>query len=450
MPRHVFSGVHAEMRNQIRWPAGLPHPPGRTAPFVAAAVLVWFLGGCNEWAGAAGEGDDEGSGTAGTAAPPTSSSLDSILPESDSVVRQRVSPGVHHTSLRSSKGPWGIEILEIDTEACGVELRSVVAGGQIFGRATTSSMTRQAETRFDRPVLAGVNADFFTFEPPGVPLGLQVSSGEIVKSRTTRDGEESPVFGLTVEGAPFIAVIELGGTLATKDGATSPIGRVNRPAGAGIVLYNRYYGEAAPADTNLTRVVVRPLTPARAAGDTVRGVVTELDTSSAGLRFGEDDVVFAGRDDAATFLRSVAPGDTVSWWIELEGAPAPVRSALGGRPRLLEGGEEVHQDVNLADSFARARHPRTAVGWDPNGTLFLVAVDGRQEGYSDGMTLGELSAFFRRLGVTEAINLDGGGSTTMVVDGAVVNRPSDQTGERPVANALVVLGPRDGDCPVDG
>lgn len=91
-------------------------------------------------------------------------------------------------------------------------------------------------------------------------------------------------------------------------------------------------------------------------------------------------------------------------------------------------------------SFAAARHPRTAVGFDAaKGRLWILVVDGRQPGYSDGMTLPELVGLFEALGVTEAVNLDGGGSTVMVLKGATVSRPSDAEGERPVVNALGVI-----------
>jgi exopolysaccharide biosynthesis protein len=86
------------------------------------------------------------------------------------------------------------------------------------------------------------------------------------------------------------------------------------------------------------------------------------------------------------------------------------------------------------------------VGWRADGTLLLVAVDGRQPGYSVGMSLPEMRALFRELGAVEALNLDGGGSTALVVRGRAVNRPSDAGGERPVANALVLLGPAAGSC----
>ena len=88
---------------------------------------------------------------------------------------------------------------------------------------------------------------------------------------------------------------------------------------------------------------------------------------------------------------------------------------------------------------AETRHPRTAAGLSRDGaTLILLVVDGRSA-RSVGMTLVELAATMRRLGAWEALNFDGGGSSTMVVDGIVVNTPSDATGERAVGNALLVV-----------
>jgi exopolysaccharide biosynthesis protein len=88
---------------------------------------------------------------------------------------------------------------------------------------------------------------------------------------------------------------------------------------------------------------------------------------------------------------------------------------------------------------AEARHPRTAVGFSrDSSTLFLLVVDGRSTA-SVGMTLVELAALMRRVGAWQALNFDGGGSTTMIVDGAIVNTPSDTTGEREVGNALLVV-----------
>lgn len=118
--------------------------------------------------------------------------------------------------------------------------------------------------------------------------------------------------------------------------------------------------------------------------------------------------------------------------------------AVGGRPVLLRRGVIV-PGVDSGGAFATARHPRTAIGIGREGTrLLFVTIDGRQRPYSDGMTLRETAELMRALGSADAINLDGGGSTTMVVANAagrpsVVNRPSDLGGERPVGNALAVV-----------
>lgn len=122
--------------------------------------------------------------------------------------------------------------------------------------------------------------------------------------------------------------------------------------------------------------------------------------------------------------------------------------AVGGRPVLardsvITGGVDTEGQV----SFAQSRHPRTAVGIASDGQrLLLAVVDGRQKPYSDGMTLRELATLMLALGARDAINLDGGGSTSFVYadpDSAgalrVANHPSDPTGERAVGNALAVV-----------
>ncbi|MBR3450217.1 MAG: phosphodiester glycosidase family protein [Bacteroidales bacterium] len=111
-------------------------------------------------------------------------------------------------------------------------------------------------------------------------------------------------------------------------------------------------------------------------------------------------------------------------------------------PMLLVGGE---CEPVKKDGFNTARHPRTAVGRRADGTVVLVVADGRNE-LAAGLTMAELQQVMAALGCRDAINLDGGGSTTMVVRGAVVNHPSDNgqfdvDGERPVANAIVISLP---------
>lgn len=114
------------------------------------------------------------------------------------------------------------------------------------------------------------------------------------------------------------------------------------------------------------------------------------------------------------------------------------RQIIGGRPIIVQDG----QPVTYTNKFSTTRHPRTAVGVDKSGhRLLLLEVDGRQPNLSVGMSLKELSAEMLRLGAYTALNLDGGGSSTMVWrDPAthklkILNSPSD-TRERSVAEIL--------------
>lgn len=120
---------------------------------------------------------------------------------------------------------------------------------------------------------------------------------------------------------------------------------------------------------------------------------------------------------------------------------AAARHAVSGAGLLMLDGRDVTDwtDERITAGFDTTRHPRTLIGVDADAAIWLVTVDGRQPALSLGMTFAELQALSRRLGLRSALNLDGGGSTTMVVRGTVVNHPSDATGPRQVGDALVVL-----------
>jgi hypothetical protein len=93
---------------------------------------------------------------------------------------------------------------------------------------------------------------------------------------------------------------------------------------------------------------------------------------------------------------------------------------------------------NFFFGWVRQRNPRTMAGVDARGRVLLVAVDGRQAGRSAGLSILEAAQVMRALGAVTAMNLDGGGSTTMVLEGQVVNRPSDPSGERADGDAVLV------------
>jgi hypothetical protein len=117
-----------------------------------------------------------------------------------------------------------------------------------------------------------------------------------------------------------------------------------------------------------------------------------------------------------------------------------VPEALGGGPIVVREGRPVFRALEgFTTSHLAQRHPRTGIGQTADGRIIFVAVDGRQPGYSTGLTNFELALAMMRLGCVTASALDGGGSTTMAFDGRLLNRPSDRTGERAVAEALTLF-----------
>jgi hypothetical protein len=361
-----------------------------------------------------------------------------------------VAPGVRHVYAWLAAGPWAVHVLEIDGEVCVPRIEARKPAGGVGGRARTSELAADA--------LAAVNADFFA--AGGVPVGAHVQGGEIVLGPVAR---------------PVFAVPELGADATSRAAASSPaawigraavqgfvargadtvrIAQVNRQpadseqgaAGAGATgddaahLYTGWFGPASPPDSGA--VAVR-LTRTRGDVMAATGVVTAVDRAGSGLPLDSGDVVVVGRGASARVLGMLAVGDTVAWSMALvpaTGSGGPAREAVGGQPVLLRGGR-IAPDIRegIAPSFGERRHPRTAIGITAEGRLLWVTVDGRQAPYSDGMSLEELADLMARLGARDAINLDGGGSTTMVIRGAVVNRPSDAAGERPVGNALALV-----------
>jgi exopolysaccharide biosynthesis protein len=117
-----------------------------------------------------------------------------------------------------------------------------------------------------------------------------------------------------------------------------------------------------------------------------------------------------------------------------------IEDLTNGVPQLIKNGkiEITWQEEKTSKAFVETRHPRTAVAKLKDGKFLMITVDGRSE-QSAGIGLEYLAKLLLELGATDAMNLDGGGSTTMFLDGKIVNKPSDKEGERRVSDAILVF-----------
>jgi hypothetical protein len=219
------------------------------------------------------------------------------------------------------------------------------------------------------------------------------------------------------------------------------IGSWNRQARTGLAYFDAAFGPLV--DTAHGSI--------RAAMNGPRGgrVVT-VDTGGPTHIPPNGGVLVLGADAPAALRArfAILAAARANFTVTIRLAPIHPREAVGGFPVLVRDSTEVAGlDSAGAATFAPVRHPRTIVAVAAGGRrLFLITVDGRQPGYSAGMTLREAARLALSLGATEAVNLDGGGSTTMAVARAngrdyrfdVVNHPSDLQGERAVGNALAI------------
>lgn len=283
--------------------------------------------------------------------------------------------------------------------------------------------TRRLVTRADG--VAGVNGDFFDIADTGAPLGVGVGSMGLVNTRTAG---WNTAFSIDVDGVPRIGSSVLRGSLTHFPDIK--ISNFNSPTVPmdGIGVYSARWGETAgyrvtdDTTTGVREVVIR------------RGKVISNSTRlSVDRVIGPRARVLIGRGKGAAKLRQLKVGTRT--FVRNRHFLANRSVVITGDQRLLKRGRVVPtNDVEM--------HPRTAIGIDRDKKLLLfLVVDGRQS-FSRGLTLVELAKMMRTLGAEEALNLDGGGSSTMIGPGReggirVLNSPSDGQ-QRYVPNGLVI------------
>lgn len=346
--------------------------------------------------------------------------------EADSGATARIAPGVVHHALYRKAGPWAIHVLDVDRTECWTPA-ALKRDPTAIGRTPVSELLGRVRTVGD--TVAAVNADFFLFAPPGIPTGAHIDDGRVIAGPGAR-----PVLAIDGNGRVTMTRLRTGGSVIARSD-TVAITEWNHLPVTRLGVFDERWG--VRTDTAAGRLQV-------AVGDDGKVLRTFRGAASAGIPRG-GWVIVAGRNAPAStqrWLGSFKVGDVVRTRPTI--TPALPVDAVGGHPLLVQD-SALSPAIDSARALATARHPRTAVGQSRDGKrLFLVVVDGRRPGHSVGMTLPELARLMLELGATEAINLDGGGSSTMAVrtsdaEPRVVNRPSDAEGERPVGNALGIV-----------
>lgn len=340
--------------------------------------------------------------------------------------------GVLYKNDRVRTVPWSIHVLRIDRKRPDFRLTTTLADNEIIGVQTLSEQLESIPPALGRPV-AAVNGGFYrTDQEPltGDPRGLQIWNGELVSSP---DGDAA--FWLDPKGQPHIDEVTARFRVTWPDGSTTPFElNEERPPNAAVLFTPRFASTTQMFGGNeliLVRDGDSPWLPLQ-AGKIYSARVRDV-RRNGNSRIQRDTLVLSLGHNLANRYSHIAPGTILKLSTATTPDLAGVTIALGAGPRLVQNGAA----ERISSYKSNNRHPRTAFGWNEN-YFFFVAVDGRQPGLSIGMTLPELANYLVKQGCQEALNLDGGGSVEMWIDGSIVNRPCYGY-ERPTANSLVLL-----------
>jgi hypothetical protein len=365
----------------------------------------------------------------------------------DSSSVRAVAAGVTHRRVVVNSGPWRINVLEIDLRRSDIVLRGVKGKDSFFGREKLTSMV----ARYKGPgkVVAAVNTDFFDLKT-GESENNVVVEGVMMKGATLSDSPHDSFnarhsqLGIDWKNRAFIERFGFNGELIHRGRQTRLDGINYRPPYPNsIVLYTTLAGDSTPRDTTNRNSLLVPVRLLRSSRNEMVFVIAGGPKESGRLPTVTGGVLIASgtrRDE----LRSIARrGGTVTITTRLWPEHGNLRTVAGGWPMIVNDGKSVAEYANFVEGtfprFSTVRHPRTAAGISQDGsTLYLVTVDGRRESDS-GMSLAELAKVMMQLGSHDAMNFDGGGSTTMVIDGQIVNHPSDQAGERAIGSGLLIV-----------
>ena len=336
-------------------------------------------------------------------------------------------------ALLEPAAPVSVWLLRVDPRSA--DLRAVLANDEIVDTETVPQIAQRYGAA------AAVNAGFFLL-PSGDPSGLYKLNGQLVSDTRRprgavgiiRDGQSRRfLFGRVA------ASMRLRIPRRARPDRTVDIAGVDttRQRGKLMLFTPAYHADTDAAAGGLEWILEG--NPLR-----VRGVPRTTGRTPIPKK---GFVLSYGGSRAPPSLASLKDGTAVALetrYAPVDGTPedwARADDIIGGAGLIARDGRFLEDWTveQLAGGFAQTRHPRTMIGVHPDRSLWLVTVDGRQPHLSAGMTLVEISALARRLGLSDALNLDGGGSTTMWVRGEVVNSPSDAAGPRKVSDALLVM-----------
>ncbi|MDX1805968.1 MAG: phosphodiester glycosidase family protein [Paenisporosarcina sp.] len=369
-----------------------------------------------------------------------------------SVSAATLSPGIHHESISTTYGgyPQKVNKLSIDMSNPYSKIEYGISN-PINSLKTVSSLAKE-HTYENHHVVGAINASFFRYEDR-LPIYLLAKNDQIVNlgnvSTNYNDYMHTPAaFGVTANNEAKVGKYSLTHTIDHAGKSIIPLSMNRQRDNNELIVYTDSWPDDKTRQNQYGLEVVvsgisKKVDSQLKFGEKVTGKVTAVrpygQYTSASIP--ADGFVLSASGTETAKIRDMKIGDDVSLTVDVDSAWKGSQFMLASGPLLVQNGKSA-LTIDVNSPRVRERNPRTAVATDATGSrAYFVTVDGRQPGYSQGMTLVEFSNYLVSIGAHNAINLDGGGSTTMITRRygntypSLVNRPSDGS-ERAVSAIL--------------
>ena len=358
------------------------------------------------------------------------------------VYKHQVGPGTEYVYIDLPEFPLKIHVLEVNLRNPNVKLETCLGGDS----AVATERPTQMAIRKSAPghnVFAATNGDFYFYIDP-VEIGIP-RSGQFINNECVTNPVGRAAFVLDKNNRPYIDRIDFSGTVKSGNRATR-LHTVNmqrlewEPQVTDLLtLYTNAYGTYTSGIEGGTKVIITPKNGETfffSANKEITCIAEEIIENHGFSPIPEGKAVLHGRGVSSDFLKKMKVGDelTINLKTDLRSDPGALddfKELMGGSDHiLLKNGQRYEGDESA--------NPRTGIGFSKDSTIvYLVEVDGRQTS-SRGVTLFEFGDIFKGIGAWNAVNLDGGGSSVMYVNGEVKNSPSDGA-VRPVGNGMLVV-----------
>jgi hypothetical protein len=348
---------------------------------------------------------------------------------SDPSSEQQIEPGIYYRNDKFPEVPWSIHIIKIERSRPEFGFVTTKANDTVLGLGTLTDQIKLVPPDSGTPKVA-INGDFYKTEReryPGDPRGLLIIRGELVSAPIDR-----ACLWIDPAGQPQMGNVISQFKVTWPNGESIPMG-LNEDPNANLTsstLFTPRLGRSTGTSNRIDLILERdgdtPWLPLH-IDETYTARVRELKYGGNAI-LATNTMVLTVTTQVMTRLSNIEPGAVLKISTATNPDLKGVRTAIGGGPSLLRGGKIVplkksdKPSVGYAERSLFERHPRSAVAWNDK-YFFFIEVDGRQKNLSVGMTLAELSDYMLKLGCTDALNLDGGGSSTIWLNGKVMNSP---------------------------